>query len=482
MEPVNRPAPVDIDTFVFGGNDSENAKIFVNDRFKWVRFVPEWACWILRDAKTNTWIKDDGEGTQILWLAQRWAASKHAQALSLEANSEEETKKKSLILKWTNSLGNSDRLSSMLRMARGNPKIAAPVAQIDCDPWLIGTLSGVLDLRTRAIVEPEDCFVTRCVNVPFDTEATCPRWEQFLSEIMEGNEEMVGYLRRALGYSLAGVQNEKVMFFLYGGGDNGKSLFVNTAYRIFGAGTGYAVKFGKRLLAEGRVKEPPYQEIAELHGKRFALGSEVAEDERLNEDVVKDITGGDPLTGRRLYEHPFTFDPQCTVWLYGNHKPIVRGADTAIWKRLRCIPFNRHFTNEEQDRDLGNKLAAEAVGIFRWMVEACAEWQREGLGSPEEVRATVEEYRADSDEMGMFMEEVLEITGDEKGDRVSYLDIYEQFRQWNEAQGGRHTPTRVKFVRKLKERLKKEGRVREYDHAGGRGVRGLCGVRIREIG
>lgn len=481
MESVKKTAPVDIDTFEIGSNDSENAKLFVRDRNKWVRYVPAWGVWLLRDAKTNTWARDNGDGTGISWLAQTWAAGKLAQAKALTTESEEEAVRKGKLVALVRRLGGSDSLSSVIRLARGNPAVVVDTDEIDSDPWLIGTESGILDLRTREIVVPEGTYITRKVGVGYAPGAPCERWEAFIREIMLDREEMVGYLRRAMGYSLVGTQAEKVLFFLYGGGDNGKSVFVNTVFRTLSSQGGYAVKCGKKLIAETRAKEQPLHDIAELHGRRFALGSEVAEGEKLNEDVVKDITGGDPLTGCRKYEHPFTFEPQCTLWLYGNHKPEVRGTDKAIWRRMRCIPFPANFTREEQDPDLGDKLWAEREGIFRWMVDACAEWQATGLGTAPEIEEAVEEYRKDSDEMGLFIEEVLEITGD-KDDGVGYVDLYTQFRAWNEEQGSKFTVTRAKFTRKWKERFKGEEGVKEYDHAGGRGVRGMCGMKIRDEG
>lgn len=474
-------------TFVTGANDSENAKMFLADRREQIRYVAEWKGWLTKDPRTERWGRDTPEATRIGNKIESWAAAKLAQAKALypvcEAGDEEDKEDKAerakarAAFKWAAGLGDVQGVNATKSLARNDPGILAEVDRIDSDPWLLGVANGILDLRTKERVQPQGVYITKTVPVAYDPEAECPRWEKFLLEIMSGNEELVGFLRRSIGYSLCGLAQEKVIYFLYGGGDNGKSLFLNVLHALFGEGaSGYGGKASKKLYAQSRNTEYPFTELAAIHGCRFVSGSEVSEDDAMNEDVLKDMSGGDSVVARHLFGHPFVYTPQCTIWLYGNHRLRVKGGDEALWRRMRCIPFLESFPLGDPRRDEGlqrHLIENELPGILRWAVDACCEWREKGLMTPALVTETVQEYREDNDPLGSFIDEKLVFSA---GGKVKHGEVYQAYRNWAADEGISFVMTKASLTRKLKERLK--GRVGE-GLLGKERMRGFLGLSVR---
>jgi putative DNA primase/helicase len=241
------------------------------------------------------------------------------------------------------------------------------------------------------------------------------------------NAELISFIQRAVGYSLTACIVEQVLFFLYGTGQNGKSTFAETLKYLFGA---YMIKTTSTLYTLHRHGKEPETEIARLVGKRLVTGSETEEDARLAESRVKDITGGDTLTGRELYCPAFNFLPTHKLWIYGNHLPDVRGNDYGIWRRMRLIPFQVQIPDAEKDPKLLDKLLRESSGILNWAIKGCLEWQKSGLGTPPTVAEATAEYREEEDEIGEFIAERCV-----PGGKVERGELYEQYRFWAESAG-----------------------------------------------
>ena len=299
--------------------------------------------------------------------------------------------------------GNTTKISSMLALAKHDLRTVLDHREVDADPWMLGTPNGVLDLRSGQLVESAG-YVTKSIAVPFDPSARCPRWERFLGEVFP-EPSIREYVRCVVGYTLAGITDEHLFMFCYGSGANGKSTLLETLQHVMGD---YASRAGAEIICLSKHGREPESQIAELMGQRLVIGAETAEGARLNENLIKDITGGDTLRGRRIYESAFQFIPQCTLWLFGNYKPAISGCDDGIWRRVRLIPFLQKFESDRKDPSLKTKLRAEAPGILAWAVRACLDWQRSGLTTPETVRLAVEEYRTDEDSLADFIEECTE--------------------------------------------------------------------------
>jgi putative DNA primase/helicase len=256
-------------------------------------------------------------------------------------------------------------------------------AELGSDPWLFGVENGVIDLRTGSLrAGRQKDFITMHSDLPFDASAKAERWEQFLREIFDGNEEVIDFVQRAVGYSLTGLTSEQCFFACWGAGSNGKTTFLEMLRQVLGS-YAYNAPFSMlELTARGSIPN----DVAALVNRRLVTGSETNELSRWNEQRVKVLTGCDDITARFLYNEFFTFTPIAKFWLAFNHKPIVDDASHGFWRRVRLIPFLHRFEGAAADQDLMKKLRAESPGILAWAVRGCLKWQQEGLGIPEIVK------------------------------------------------------------------------------------------------
>jgi putative DNA primase/helicase len=188
--------------------------------------------------------------------------------------------------------------------------------------------------------------------------------------------------------------------------------------------------------------------LAWLHGKRFVAAIETAEGTRLDEVLVKELTGSDPVTARRMHEDFWTFKPTHKIALVTNHKPTIRGTDNAIWRRPRLIPFTVCFPEDRQDKHLCEKLRAELPGILNWALAGCLTWQKLGLADPPEVMAATKEYRSAEDRLGDFLVERCQLNREY---RVKSVDLFAAYKTWCEVSGESHG-TATAFTQALAER------------------------------
>jgi putative DNA primase/helicase len=344
-----------------------------------------------------------------------------------------------------NAWANGRVVENMLKLARNDRRVIVKPDQLDADPWIVGARNGVVDLRNGEITEhSRERLVTKYLGADFDPHATCPRWERFLMEIIP-DKAMRRFIWKCIGYSLTGLTTTHQFLFLYGLGANGKSTLLEI---LFAAFVDYAVRAGARLLYVTDHHGTPDDQIAELCGRRLIIGSETQEGARLNEGIIKDLTGGDTLRGCRKYEHGFAFKSTGKLVLAGNHKPAIRGTDDGIWRRVRLIPFERQFGPEERDETLRGKLMTELPGIINWIVEGCLLWQQEGLSPPEIVRGAVADYRAEEDTLADFLDECIR---ESRGDRTTHKRLFAAYLHWAEESKLRHTLTSRILAKRLRE-------------------------------
>ena len=431
-------------------NDAGRAERFVARYREDIRFVPERGVWVTWEE--GRW-RVDHDGA----MERRAVALSHemlAGAAALVAV--EENERRLRLGREALECGQLRQIRHYLALAQSERSILLPVERLDADPWTLGAGNAVIDLRTGAArgYGRED-YVTRRVAAEAQAGAECPRWRRFVEEIFP-DEEVRHYVHKAAGYSLTGDMREQCFFFLHGTGRNGKSKFTETLEHVLG---GYALRAGKGIVAARPGSDYPLREMADLAGVRFALASETAEGERLNEGVIKDITGGDSLRAEHKYERSFTFRPQCKLWIAGNHKPTIRGTDTGIWRRVRLIPFTRTFEGAEDDRNLGAKLRAEAPGILRWLVEGCLLWQREGLAPPSTVRSAVEDYRTEEDVLANFIDDCVRM---ELENLVPHPVLYQTYLDWSQSNGVRHPFGARVLAKRLRDRGWNHTRSREF--------------------
>jgi putative DNA primase/helicase len=162
-------------------------------------------------------------------------------------------------------------------------------------------------------------------------------------------------------------------------------------------------------------------------GERFVAAMESEAGDRLDESVIKRLTGGDPITARFLHKEYFTFKPQAKIWLVSNFKPAIRGTDFAMWRRVRLLPFAVTIPEEERNLNLPQELEAELPGILAWMVKGALAWQRDGLGTAPAVHDATAGYRAESDTLARFLQDRC-LTAPEV--EVASSELYSAYTEW----------------------------------------------------
>jgi putative DNA primase/helicase len=392
----------------------------------------------------------------FIWDQLRWAPDRVAQIELLakatvrfiyaEAAMEPDDDRRRLIAKWAGDSQSRNRIVEMIAFAAS--EVPVRIEELDRQPFLFNTLTGTLDLRTgqRRPHDPKD-LLTKISPVASDPRAGCPRWMAFLHTAMAGDEEMIGYLQRVIGYAATASIREQVAFILWGGGANGKSTFLEVVKAALGE---YAVSTkGATIMAGARPESggSPDPQIIALVGSRMVIAVETDEFGKLDEGRVKSLTGGDTITARDLHSKPISFQPTFKLFLATNHKPRIRGTDNGIWRRIHLIPWTVAVPPEEQDKDLKEKLLAELPGILDWIVAGAGAWHRDGLMPPKKVKAATDDYRAEMDTLAAYFAERCELGPTY---RSGASELYKEYRDWAD-QGGEHTMSQVLFGQRLGE-------------------------------
>jgi putative DNA primase/helicase len=416
-------------------NDSGNAARLVKQFGHDIRWLPHTKKWMIWNGQY--WeINEDG-------AIERFAIAT-ATFMYEEARKERDADKARNIGKWGGTSLSQPRLKAMIELAKSELNISIPMSALDQNDMLLGTPSGVVDLKTGKLCEATRLdYITRITGAPYLPGATCPNWEKFIDRSFSGNQAVIKLVQRAVGYSLTGKTIEQLMFLIYGSGCNGKSVFLETLRIVFG---NYAMQAQAEMLMQSKG-ERPSNGIARLRGTRMVSAIEIEEGCRLSEALVKQLTGGDQIAARFLFAEYFEYKPTFKIWLAANHKPIIRGDDHAIWRRICLIPFLVTIPEHELDKQLSSKLAAEAPGILQWAIDGCMEWQCMGLSPPPEIIAAVDQYKYDMNVFQRWLEEWCEKG---PGKSVGAEAAFKSQCDWAEQNG--FTPlTHRKFAEKLLE-------------------------------
>ena len=286
------------------------------------------------------------------------------------------------------------------RFARSDPAFVTTSDFWDRDPMLLGTPSGIVDLRTgrHRAAEPQDGITKSTAVAPAEI-TDCPLWTRFLEETTGGDAEMVRFLRQWSGYCLTGDTREHALVFVFGPGGNGKSVFLNVLTGIIGdyATTATMDAF---IASHG---DRHSTDLAMLRGARLVTASETEEGRQWAEARIKQLTGGDPITARFMRQNNFTFVPQFKLTIVGNHKPGLRSVDDAARRRFNLVPFvNKPVA---PDRELEARLRAEWPAILCWAIEGCLDWKANGLVRPSSVVAATADYFSDQDLIGQWLDD-----------------------------------------------------------------------------
>ena len=356
-------------------------------------------------------------------------------------------------------IASAKTVAGVVTLARANRRLAATVDIWDADPWLLNTPGGVVDLRTGEMRpgEPED-YMTKITAVAPDKECSIELWLKVLRRSMDGDDQMVAYLRRLFGYALTGLTTAETFAFFFGEGANGKTKIIEAVGGCMGD---YRIVTPMETFLASRNERHP-TEIADLCGARLVTAVETDEGRRWDAAKVKALTGGDTQKARFMHKDLFAFKPQFKPIVHGNKKPRLRSLDEAMRRRLHLVPFEVIIPKEERDEELGAKLMSEWPGILAWMIGGCIEWQAFGLAPPDKVIEATDAYFASQDAVGRWIEENCRL---DKNASTKRDDLWRDWKEWAEAAGeyvGRNkefydelekrdlTPTKDSGVRKFK--------------------------------
>lgn len=416
-------------------NDAGNAERLVSKYGEIIRFVRGlgWFVW------NGRFWELDLTG-RIVELAKEVARDIFNEAAQAPNNS-------NVVAKHANNSLYAARLKAMIDLATSIPAVNIGVGDMDRDPLLLNVVNGTIDLRTGKLRAHDKAdFITMCAPVVYDRKARAPRFRSFLNEITLNSKELTDFLIRVLGYALTGDTSEQCLFFLYGSGANGKTTFLLVLRMLMG--TELAVQMPPDTLTHKPGGRTTTNDLARLRGARAVQSTEVSEGSYLDETLIKQLTGGDRIAARQLYKEFFEFDPEFKLFIAGNHKPIIRGTDDGIWRRIYLIPFMRAFLSNEKDPELKNKLKSELPGILNIVLAGCLEWQRIGLAPPKSVIAAVQTYKEDMDILGRWITERCDVSPS-----ASHMSsqLYGNYSVWAE-QEGLKPMSHVAFGRRLAER------------------------------
>ncbi len=419
--PSTRPGPED----KFARTDLGQAEYLQRLHGQDLRFCHAAKTWFSWDGAR--WREDEGSALAAHYTNQ---AARKRQRRALELPDPDERQNE---VKFALRQENAAAVESTLRQLRTIPGMSIRIEELDPDPYLVTVANGTLDLRTGSLhSHRRECLSTKLSPIHYDPRALCPTWEAFLKRVLDGDTELERYLQRAAGYSLTGSVEEHCLFYLFGTGRNGKGTFLETLYRIAG-------DYGQRapfstFLARRYQSDGPRSDLARLRGARFVHASEANEGQRVDEALVKELTGGDTIAARFCYGDFFEFRPTHKLWWSANHRLVIRGTDEGIWSRIHLVPFSVTIPPEERDQKLAARLEAELPGILAWAVLGALEWRElGGLRPPARVLAASQEYREEMDPLDGFLETCCER---DQGASVRKRDLFLCYEAFIERNGG----------------------------------------------
>jgi putative DNA primase/helicase len=396
--------------------DTGNAELMVSlfgDRLRYDHKRSRWLIW-----NGNIW-KPDTDG-EVVRMATESARERYRRATTIQ-----DLKVRERTASWAISSENKNRLEAAIILSQNILPVADSGENWDADPWLLGCNNGILDLKTGQRRQGKQTDrITMLIAADHDPGEDCPVWRKHIDQVMGGDLEKITYLQRVFGYALTGDTSEDCLFFFYGQTRTGKSVTLGTIQDLLG-------DYAKETASETFfIKKYPgsNDDIARLAGSRLVAAIEDEHQEKLAAGLVKHLTGRDKITGRFLYKERFEFRPTFKIFLAANDKPLIRGEDSGIWERLKCVPFEQFIAREQRVKNLRDQLQKEWPGILNWCIQGCLDWQREhNLNEPKAVTEATDLYRREMDKLADFIDARCNVV---KGESVTIAAMYEAYVEW----------------------------------------------------
>jgi len=379
----------------------------------------------------------------LIWEGQRWIwdrtseiirkAADTAASIVTEAGQLSSLSEMDKVSRWTKQSLSASSLNSMVHLAKVDLAVATTSAEFDQNDWVLNVCNGTIDLRSvECRPHARQDLITKMAHAAYDPEVGCPIWMMFLNKVFDGDQELIAWLQKVVGYTLSGSTDEQCVFFLIGDGCNGKSTFLMALKNIMGD---YAIQAHPESFMVSKYTSAggARSDLMRLPGARMAAASEGEAGQRLAEAFIKQCTGGEEISTRGLYQkNQVEFKPKFKLFFCSNHKPKISGTDYGIWRRIRVVPFSVCIPEADRDAHLMSKLRLEASGILNWALEGCSRWQAEGLKDlPSVVEQASRDYQGENDVIARFL---AECCSDGEG-RVYSSRLYDAYSEWSEACG-----------------------------------------------
>lgn len=430
--------------------DTGNAHRMYDKFGKIIRYSYNRKKWYFWDGKV--WVLD--ESGEIKKLADEICEDLKAEAWEIQDEDIQEQ-----ALKWAKRTAGSTAKEAMIKECQHLNDVPASPDDFDAYTDFLNCQNGIINLRNGELLPHDSNFMmSKICNAEYDIKKRKPkRWLQFLDEITAGDKDLQNYIQKCIGYSISGSNREQCAYFLYGMGNNGKSTFLDTIADLLGSYSSNAqpdtIMLQSRLGSSGGGAN---SDIARLKSARFVTCEEPTEGVRLNEGLLKQLTGGSKVTCRFLYGDEFEYTPEFKIWVATNHKPTVRGTDFGIWRRIKLIPFEVNIPKEKVDKNLKYKLRQEFPQILAWAVEGCLKWQAEGIEDPVAVAEATKGYKQEMDLIATFVEQCIEVDYNCKLS-VMASNLFSLYSKWAKA-NNEYEMSSKKFFIEVAKKLPERGR------------------------
>lgn len=417
--------------------------------------------WYAWDEKR--WMPDDGEAMIKGMNLSKIIHKEADQWRHKKSKSQEEREKYIKIAEMLEAWGKKSEMSGTINAALSMAKkvLSVDSSEVDRNPWLFNCNNGTIDLRTGAIKphDPDD-LITKISDVSYNPDAVCPTFEEVLLRVAREDEKaytpISTFMKRWFGYCMSGSTREQKFVVHYGNGRNGKSTILDIISEVLCDYSGVAAP--GLMMSSDKGRHPT--EIADLFGRRMVTAHETGEGGILREDFVKQATGGDKLKARYMNKDFFEFAPTHKLQLLTNHKPVIKGQDEGIWRRVLLVPYTAKFGTPEEvsvgkahyvrDTKIVDRLENEKEGILAWMVQGAVEWYRDGLNEPDAVKTASKDYQNEQDRVYQFINEICDL-GQDNSCYLTYGHtdgVYPTYNRWCRM-SGIHPLSKINFLNNL---------------------------------
>lgn len=403
-----------------------------------LRYVPRWGEWLVWDGRK--WTIDE---LGVIWQLAKKTRAYILKERDLVVASGDVALTKSY-RDWYQETGMKSRISHMVKHSQTEKGVSLRASDLDKNGFLFNTLNGTINLHSGQFSpHSREDYQTKLSRVVYDPEAKCPLWEKCLATWMQGNERLVNYLQRVVGYILTGSVSETCFFIFWGDGQNGKSTFILIVKKILGD-LAKGISSDLLMASKKDASSPTYMSmLASLAGARLAIATETEAHTPINESQIKTMTSEEEIPAKFMAKNIFEFTPSHKIVITTNHKPPIQNTDKGIWRRVKMVPFTAIIKDKDKDPALKSKLETELSGILNWALKGCADWLREGLNDPPEIDEAISEYRQEMNPIADFIDDCL-ITDKEGDAEIAMLN--DTYGRWFQDQKGSKPDGRAMYL------------------------------------